>query len=74
MLRTPSAFGTSSKSEMESLDANLSSTIGFGGGWVGVLSSGAACRMQIRQGTGIEAIHPIVLIAQLLKEASRVEE
>jgi FAD/FMN-containing dehydrogenase/Fe-S oxidoreductase len=40
----------------------------------GVLSSGAACRMQIRQGTGIEAIHPIVLIAQTLKEATRVEE
>jgi Fe-S oxidoreductase len=28
-----------------------------------VLSSGAACRMQIQQGTGVEAIHPIVLIA-----------
>jgi FAD/FMN-containing dehydrogenase/Fe-S oxidoreductase len=28
-----------------------------------LLSSGAACRMQIRQGTGVEAIHPIVLLA-----------
>jgi FAD/FMN-containing dehydrogenase/Fe-S oxidoreductase len=28
-----------------------------------IASSGAACRMQIRQGTGVEAIHPIVLIA-----------
>jgi FAD/FMN-containing dehydrogenase/Fe-S oxidoreductase len=28
-----------------------------------ILSSGAACRMQIKQGTGVEAIHPIVLVA-----------
>jgi Fe-S oxidoreductase len=32
-----------------------------------VVSSGAACRMQIRQGTGMEAIHPIVLVARSLK-------
>jgi Fe-S oxidoreductase len=31
-----------------------------------VVSSGAACRMQIRQGTGVEAIHPIVLVAQAI--------
>jgi Fe-S oxidoreductase len=36
----------------------------------GVLSSGAACRMQIRQGTDVEAIHPILLIADLVKEWS----
>jgi Fe-S oxidoreductase len=35
-----------------------------------ILSSGAACRMQIRQGTGVEAIHPILLVADFLKEAS----
>ena len=34
-----------------------------------VASSGAACRMQIGQGTGVEAIHPIVLTANVLKEA-----
>jgi Fe-S oxidoreductase len=39
-----------------------------------VLSSGAACRMQIRQGTGIEAVHPIVLIANQLKQASHGEK
>jgi Fe-S oxidoreductase len=33
-----------------------------------VLSSGAACRMQIRQGTGVEALHPVVLVANFLKE------
>lgn len=38
---------------------------------VGVVSSGAACRLQIRQGTGVEAIHPILLIANLLKEVSK---
>jgi FAD/FMN-containing dehydrogenase/Fe-S oxidoreductase len=31
-----------------------------------ILSSGAACRMQIRQGTGLEAIHPILLVADWL--------
>jgi Fe-S oxidoreductase len=33
-----------------------------------ILSSGAACRMQIKQGTGVEAIHPIVFLANYLKE------
>jgi len=49
-------LGTSPKSE------------GFGGGWEGVVSSGAACRMQIKQGTGVDAIHPIVLIANRMRE------
>jgi FAD/FMN-containing dehydrogenase/Fe-S oxidoreductase len=35
-----------------------------------VLSSGAACRMQIRQGTGLDAIHPVVFVAQFLKETA----
>jgi hypothetical protein len=38
---------------------------------VRVVSSGAACRMQIRQGTGVEAIHPIVLVADFLKNKSK---
>jgi Fe-S oxidoreductase len=33
-----------------------------------IASSGAACRMQIRQGTGINAIHPIMLVAGFVKE------
>ncbi len=33
-----------------------------------IVSSGAACRMQIRQGTGVEAIHPIMLVADFMKE------
>jgi Fe-S oxidoreductase len=33
-----------------------------------VVSSGAACRMQIKQGTGVEASHPLVLVAQFLTE------
>jgi Fe-S oxidoreductase len=33
-----------------------------------VFSSGAACRMQIRQGTGVEAKHPIMLVAKRIKE------
>lgn len=32
-----------------------------------VVSSGSACRLQIRHGVNIEAIHPIVLIADLLE-------
>jgi Fe-S oxidoreductase len=38
-----------------------------------IVSSGAACRMQIRQGTGMDAIHPIVLIANLLSEADNAK-
>jgi Fe-S oxidoreductase len=37
-------------------------------------SSGAACRMQIRQGTGVEAIHPILLVADFLKETLHAKE
>lgn len=33
-----------------------------------IVSSGAACRMQIKQGTGVDAIHPIVLVSRLLNE------
>jgi Fe-S oxidoreductase len=33
-----------------------------------VLSSGAACRMQITHGTGVEAIHPLMLVAGRIKE------
>ncbi|RPI93717.1 MAG: FAD-binding oxidoreductase [Chloroflexi bacterium] len=32
-----------------------------------IVSSGAACRMQIRQGTGVGAVHPIMLVAELIK-------
>jgi Fe-S oxidoreductase len=32
-----------------------------------VVSSGAACRMQIQQGTDVKAIHPIVLVANLIE-------
>jgi len=38
-----------------------------------VLSTGAACRMQIQQGTGLKAIHPVLLIAGLIKEADHAE-
>ena len=32
------------------------------------VSSGAACRMQIRHGVGREAVHPIMLVAERLKD------
>ncbi len=35
-----------------------------------ILSSGAACRIQIRQGTGVEAVHPIVLVADWISGAA----
>ena len=41
---------------------------GFGRAWEGVVSSGAACRMQIKQGTGVDAVHPIVLVAKRIQE------
>jgi Fe-S oxidoreductase len=70
MLRTPTALvGTSPKSEtVNSLHSPIKQS-GFGGGREGVVvSSGAACRMQIEQGTGVKAIHPIMLVADALKE------
>ncbi|HSJ86492.1 MAG TPA: heterodisulfide reductase-related iron-sulfur binding cluster, partial [Anaerolineales bacterium] len=39
-----------------------------------VVSSGAACRMQIRQGTGIQALHPIMLVNQFLDEGIANDE
>ena len=65
VLRTPSP-----NSEVDfSVQGNtFDSTLGRAGEAL-VASSGAACRMQIRQGTGVEAVHPVVLIANLMKEA-----
>ena len=35
----------------------------------GIVSSGSACRLQIKQGVGVKAVHPLVLIAEgLTKE------
>jgi FAD/FMN-containing dehydrogenase/Fe-S oxidoreductase len=39
-----------------------------------VVSSGAACRMQIRHGTGLQARHPILLVAKLLDEGNAYDE
>jgi FAD/FMN-containing dehydrogenase/Fe-S oxidoreductase len=36
----------------------------------GVASSGAACRMQIEQGVGVKAVHPILLVRNWLFEMS----
>ena len=41
---------------------------------IAMASSGAACRMQIRQGTGVEAVHPIMLIANLMSEGETHDE
>ena len=41
---------------------------GYGEAWEGVVSSGAACRMQIKHGTGVDAVHPIVLVAKRIQE------
>ena len=38
-----------------------------GGGRAVIASSGAACRLQIQQGTGVEAVHPLILVAEALK-------
>jgi Fe-S oxidoreductase len=34
-------------------------------------SSGAACRMQIQQGTGVGAVHPLLLVAKRVREWKR---
>ncbi len=43
------------------------STVEFGGGRVGaVVSTGSACRIQIKHGTGIEAKHPLELVRDVM--------
>jgi Fe-S oxidoreductase len=32
-----------------------------------IIASGAACRLQIRQGTGVEAVHPVVIVDNFVK-------
>jgi Fe-S oxidoreductase len=67
-LTAPSALtGTSPKYDIESSHVNPSSNVGFGGGRVGVVSTGSACRIQIQHGTGIEAKHPLELVSERLK-------
>jgi len=39
-----------------------------------IVSSGAACRMQVRQGTGVDAIHSIMLVAKLVAEWKSYED
>ena len=34
---------------------------------VGVVSTGAACRLQIQQGTGLKAVHPVLLVQKRLE-------
>ncbi len=45
----------------------------FGGGRVGVVSTGAACRMQIKHGTGADAVHPIMLVWEKLNGIIQAE-
>jgi len=66
----PSQPPPNSQESRKLLSKELSSNLGEvsrsdGGGRV--ISTGAACRMQIRQGTGIDPIHPVVLIADFIK-------
>ncbi len=64
---TPSAHaGTSPKSDKETFYNSQMPNVGFGGGWVGVVSTGSACRIQIKQGAGIEAKHPLELVRDVL--------
>jgi FAD/FMN-containing dehydrogenase/Fe-S oxidoreductase len=63
----PSRRDTFPNSEAEQRNSNRMA-IGFGGGSAGVVaSSGAACRLQIQQGTGVEAVHPLILVAEALR-------
>ena len=32
-----------------------------------IASSGSACRLQIKQGAGVDAAHPLVMVAECLK-------
>jgi Fe-S oxidoreductase len=75
LLRTPSQPPQNPVSKSNLLTENPNADLGevpFRA--EGVLSSGAACRMQIRQGTGREAIHPVLLVANFLKEITNGEK
>ena len=74
----PPVLRTASRSPNSNVDTamqknTLYSNLGRAGEGL-VASSGAACRMQIQQGTGVKAIHPIVLIANLVNEAANHDE
>jgi FAD/FMN-containing dehydrogenase/Fe-S oxidoreductase len=59
-LRAPTALkGTSPKSDR--------TTVGLGEGWEAVVATGAACRLQIQQGTGLKAVHPVLLVQKRLE-------
>jgi Fe-S oxidoreductase len=38
-----------------------------------VASTGAACRMQVQQGTGVDAVHPIMLVRDRLLETKKAD-
>jgi Fe-S oxidoreductase len=62
-LRTSTTLaGTSPKSDMDKLHADRSSAVRC----EAVVSTGAACRLQIRQGTGIQAEHSVQMITRAL--------
>ncbi|HEX9386810.1 MAG TPA: heterodisulfide reductase-related iron-sulfur binding cluster, partial [Anaerolineales bacterium] len=74
----PPVLRTASRSPNSNVDTamqknTLYSNLGRAGEGL-VASSGAACRIQIQQGTGVKAIHPIVLIANLVNEAANHDE
>jgi FAD/FMN-containing dehydrogenase/Fe-S oxidoreductase len=69
LLRTPSGPPPNPKKGISDFKGTSNLDLGEvsrsdGGGWVG--ASGAACRMQIQQGVGVEALHPIVLARDAL--------
>ncbi|HEY5730055.1 MAG TPA: FAD-linked oxidase C-terminal domain-containing protein [Anaerolineales bacterium] len=57
---------TFSQYDIKSIENNKSSPDVFGRRQVGVVATGAACRMQIHQGTGVETVHPIMLVRDFL--------
>jgi FAD/FMN-containing dehydrogenase/Fe-S oxidoreductase len=66
-LLTPTALtGTSPKFTPSALKDTSPIFSENGGGWEGVLCSGAACRMQVTQGAGVEARHPLEVVAEVV--------
>ena len=43
--------------------------LGIGNGELA--SSGSACRLQIKQGAGIDAVHPLVVVANLINSEEK---
>jgi Fe-S oxidoreductase len=64
----PKVRGAAPSTRLADTSPNSGGTsVEIGGGWEGVVSTGSACRLQIKQGAGVTAKHPLELVRDRLK-------